>query len=93
MREGGYVIKGVRKREIVSRGEHAASVDHALDTSSAWDGRFLFVTVIVGGDPVLVKDEISCQVAVVRLRGYVASTRRRKRAPQKAEPQLNYCFT
>jgi hypothetical protein len=82
MGRGVYVIEGVRKRGKVSRGEHAASVDHALDTSSAWDGRFLFVTVIVGGDPKLVKDEISCQVAVIPVRGYLARTRRRKRAPQ-----------
>jgi hypothetical protein len=35
MGRGVYVIEGVRKRGKVSRGEHAASVDHALDTSSA----------------------------------------------------------
>jgi hypothetical protein len=41
-------LKGVRKRGEEGRGERAARVDHALDTSSAGCGRFLFVTVIVG---------------------------------------------
>jgi hypothetical protein len=38
----------VRKRGKEGRGERAARVDHALDTSSAGCGRFLFVTVIAG---------------------------------------------
>ena len=41
-------LKGVRKRGKEGRGERAARVDHALDTSSAGCGRFLFVTVIAG---------------------------------------------
>ena len=38
----------MRKRGKEGRGERAARVDHALDTSSAGCGRFLFVTVISG---------------------------------------------
>ena len=41
-------LKGVRKGGKEGRGERAARVDHALDTSSAGCGRFLFVTVIAG---------------------------------------------
>jgi len=42
------------------------------------------VTVIVGGDPTLVENGISCQVAVVRVRGYLARSEAEKERTTKS---------
>jgi hypothetical protein len=60
-------LKGVRKRGKEGRGEREAKVDHALDTSSAGCGRFLFVTVIAGEiDSSLSRGEDALLVRVYR---------------------------
>ena len=50
------------------------------------------MTVIVGGDPVLVKDGISCQVAVVRVRGYCGKYEVEKEGATKGRTTVELLF-